>query len=604
MRSASNSTGSGSSGPGSFSRWRIADGAAGAHRDVLDRHARSRAPSTRRSSSLDRGELRVADPPVDPSGEWLVHAWVKKAILLYFRLRGMETHRGRALRVPRQDPAQERARRAGRARRAAGPHPLRRLLRAGRRRDARLREHRRVRRRAARWSTPGRPSARARRSGANVHLSGGVGIGGVLEPPGARPVIVEDGAFIGSRSIVVEGVRVGREAVLGANVVLTASTPIVDVRGKTEIVTRGRVPAARGGHPRHAPEDVPRRGVRRAVRAHHRRAHGEHRQEDLAQPGAARVLRCRLSRRRISRRSAKRSAASPRSRATRRRSPTCSSAGSRTRASTSSAARTTCSRAGRVAVAPARAARRPQRHGSTEPTGPRRAPRRRAALRARRRRHEERARRDGRARARSRSRAARVRRRASSSTSARRGRSSRTGSVRCSKDVPWLREAALAFVLEPSDNTVQVGAMGTLHATAPVPREGGPQRATLAGRERHPQGRAVLQALAGAADRRHRRRGVPVPRGDERDAGQGRARPERGPRSVRAQRELPVLPGALGGGCTQGRERARRGTRGRRVHRPRAVGKGDRRQSRLREVPRRRRASRSPASRPGRTWRS
>jgi len=79
--------------------------------------------------------------------------------------------------------------------------------------------------------------------GRGVHLSGGVGIGGVLEPPGARPVIIEDGAFIGSRSIVVEGVIVGREAVLGANVVLTASTPIIDVTGETEVVHKGRVPA-------------------------------------------------------------------------------------------------------------------------------------------------------------------------------------------------------------------------------------------------------------------------------------------------------------------------------------------------------------------------
>jgi 2,3,4,5-tetrahydropyridine-2-carboxylate N-succinyltransferase len=75
-----------------------------------------------------------------------------------------------------------------------------------------------------------------------VHLSGGVGIGGVLEPPGAHPVIIEDGAFIGSRCIVVEGVHVGEEAVLGANVVLTASTPIVDVTGAEEVVTKGYVP--------------------------------------------------------------------------------------------------------------------------------------------------------------------------------------------------------------------------------------------------------------------------------------------------------------------------------------------------------------------------
>jgi 2,3,4,5-tetrahydropyridine-2-carboxylate N-succinyltransferase len=78
--------------------------------------------------------------------------------------------------------------------------------------------------------------------GADVHLSGGVGIGGVLEPPGAKPVIVEDGAFVGSRCIVVEGVEVGARAVLGANVVLTASTPIVDVTGTEPVITKGRVP--------------------------------------------------------------------------------------------------------------------------------------------------------------------------------------------------------------------------------------------------------------------------------------------------------------------------------------------------------------------------
>jgi 2,3,4,5-tetrahydropyridine-2,6-dicarboxylate N-succinyltransferase len=79
--------------------------------------------------------------------------------------------------------------------------------------------------------------------GKNVHLSGGVGIGGVLEPAQAAPVIIEDGAFVGSRCIVVEGVRVEREAVLGAGVVLTASTPIVDVRGAEPVTMKGRVPA-------------------------------------------------------------------------------------------------------------------------------------------------------------------------------------------------------------------------------------------------------------------------------------------------------------------------------------------------------------------------
>jgi 2,3,4,5-tetrahydropyridine-2,6-dicarboxylate N-succinyltransferase len=78
--------------------------------------------------------------------------------------------------------------------------------------------------------------------GENVHLAGGVGIGGVLEPPGARPNIVEDGCFIGSRCILVEGVLVEEEAVLGANVVITSSTPIVDVTGPQEVVTKGRVP--------------------------------------------------------------------------------------------------------------------------------------------------------------------------------------------------------------------------------------------------------------------------------------------------------------------------------------------------------------------------
>jgi 2,3,4,5-tetrahydropyridine-2-carboxylate N-succinyltransferase len=76
-----------------------------------------------------------------------------------------------------------------------------------------------------------------------VHLSGGVGIGGVLEPPGATPVIIEDGAFIGSRAIVVEGVRVESEAVVAANVVLTASTPIIDVTGPEPVTLHGRVPA-------------------------------------------------------------------------------------------------------------------------------------------------------------------------------------------------------------------------------------------------------------------------------------------------------------------------------------------------------------------------
>ena len=190
---------------------------------------------------LDRGELRVADPPVDPPGEWLVHGWVMKAILLYFRMRGMETLRAGLLefydRLPlKRDLAKQGVRvvPGGIVRYGAflekgcvvmpGYVNIGAWVGGGTMVDT--------------WATVGSCA----QVGRNVHLSGGVGLGGVLEPPGARPVIVEDGAFLGSRSIVVEGVRVGREAVLGANVVLTASTPIVDVRGPTEVVTRGAIP--------------------------------------------------------------------------------------------------------------------------------------------------------------------------------------------------------------------------------------------------------------------------------------------------------------------------------------------------------------------------
>jgi 2,3,4,5-tetrahydropyridine-2-carboxylate N-succinyltransferase len=90
-----------------------------------------------------------------------------------------------------------------------------------------------------------------------VHLSGGVGIGGVLEPIGARPVIVEDGAFVGSRCVVVEGMHIGARAVLGANVVLTGSTPIVDVRGPEPVITKGAVPPRAVVIPGHMPKRFP-----------------------------------------------------------------------------------------------------------------------------------------------------------------------------------------------------------------------------------------------------------------------------------------------------------------------------------------------------------
>jgi 2,3,4,5-tetrahydropyridine-2-carboxylate N-succinyltransferase len=103
------------------------------------------------------------------------------------------------------------------------------------------------------WATVGSGA----QIGANVHLAGGVGIGGVLEPPGARPVIVEDGAFIGSRAIVVEGVRVGREAVLAPNVSLTASVPIIDVTGPEPVEHRGYVPPRAVVVPGTRPKEFP-----------------------------------------------------------------------------------------------------------------------------------------------------------------------------------------------------------------------------------------------------------------------------------------------------------------------------------------------------------
>ena len=103
------------------------------------------------------------------------------------------------------------------------------------------------------WATVGSGA----QIGADVHLAGGVGIGGVLEPPGSRPVIVEDGAFIGSRCIVVEGVRIGREAVLAPNVTLTASVPIIDVTGPEPVEHRGYVPPRSIVVPGTRPKDFP-----------------------------------------------------------------------------------------------------------------------------------------------------------------------------------------------------------------------------------------------------------------------------------------------------------------------------------------------------------
>ena len=116
--------------------------------------------------------------------------------------------------------------------------------------------------------------------GKNVHLSGGVGIGGVLEPLQAAPVIIEDNVFVGSRCIVVEGVRVEKEAVLGANVVLTASTKIIDVTGDDPVEMKCRVPA-RSGHSRKLYKKISRRRLSSALCLDYREGNRKHRQKNL-----------------------------------------------------------------------------------------------------------------------------------------------------------------------------------------------------------------------------------------------------------------------------------------------------------------------------------
>lgn len=188
---------------------------------------------------LDAGTLRVAEK-VD--GAWIVHAWVKQAILAYFRLRKMETMEVGPFEFHDKIPLKRDL--AAKGVRVVPPGTVRygafveagaivmpgyvnigAWVGAGTMVDT--------------WATVGSCA----QIGRNVHLSGGVGIGGVLEPPSARPVIIEDGAFVGSRCVVVEGVVVEEEAVLGANVVLTSSTAILDVTGPEEVRHVGRVPA-------------------------------------------------------------------------------------------------------------------------------------------------------------------------------------------------------------------------------------------------------------------------------------------------------------------------------------------------------------------------
>ena len=190
-------------------------------------------------AGLDRGELRVAQRE---DGEWVVNEWVKQAISLYFRIAELETTELGPFeyhdKIPTKRGLAEQGIRVvppGTVRYGAYCEPGVVVMPGYVNIGARVGAGTMV----DTWATVGSCA----QIGRDVHLSGGVGIGGVLEPPSARPVIVEDGAFIGSRSILVEGVVVEAGAVLGANTTITSSTPIIDVTGTEPVETRGRVPA-------------------------------------------------------------------------------------------------------------------------------------------------------------------------------------------------------------------------------------------------------------------------------------------------------------------------------------------------------------------------
>ncbi|MDF2692138.1 MAG: 2,3,4,5-tetrahydropyridine-2,6-dicarboxylate N-succinyltransferase [Labilithrix sp.] len=190
---------------------------------------------------LDRGDLRVASPP-ESGGDWVTHAWIKQAILLYFAVRGMETMEVGPFefhdKIPlKKDLAKQNVRVVppGVVRYGAFCEPGVIVMPGYVNIGARVGAGSMV----DTWATVGSCA----QIGKDVHLAGGVGIGGVLEPPGARPVIVEDGAFVGSRAVIVEGMHVGKEAVIGAGVVLTSSTAILDVSGSEVVEHRGHVPA-------------------------------------------------------------------------------------------------------------------------------------------------------------------------------------------------------------------------------------------------------------------------------------------------------------------------------------------------------------------------
>ena len=202
---------------------------------------------------LDRGEVRVAEP--DDDG-WTVHEWVKQAVLLYFRVRGLETTEVGPFEYHDRLPLKRGYGEAGV--RVVPPATAR--YGAFLSRDVVLMpSYVNI----GAWVGPGTlvdtwaTVGSCAQIGADVHLSGGVGIGGVLEPVQARPVIVEDGAFVGSRCIVVEGVRVGARAVLGAGLILTGNTPVIDVTGQEPVEHRGEVPPGAIVVPGSRPREFP-----------------------------------------------------------------------------------------------------------------------------------------------------------------------------------------------------------------------------------------------------------------------------------------------------------------------------------------------------------
>ncbi len=192
-------------------------------------------------NQLDKGILRVANPPTADADEWTVNEWVKKAILLYFLSQQMKTQEVGIFTFNDKIPLKTNFAEAGvravppavaryGSYQAPGVILMPSYVNIGAYVDERTM--------VDTWATVGSCA----QIGKDVHLSGGVGIGGVLEPPQAAPVIIEDGAFIGSRCIVVEGARVGKRAVLGAGVTITGSSKIIDVTGTNPVEYKGYVP--------------------------------------------------------------------------------------------------------------------------------------------------------------------------------------------------------------------------------------------------------------------------------------------------------------------------------------------------------------------------